>query len=170
MIAYCIIRLWWSNQNPQCKSLACFNVLGRVGDLSSIPGDAAAQLADEISKAAAEAEKEKLKGNEQLKQGNTDLAYRSYSRAITLAPDQPVYYGNRAAAAITLKQYKQAVADGMKVSSLLQQQDCSGDGEPLHILSQIIQGCCACILFVVCWMHNTRAGFVGAMLCCCGRE
>ena len=86
-----------------------------AGDLASIPGDAAAQLASEISEAAAAAEKEKLKGNEQLRQGNIELAYSSYSRAIALAPDQAVYYGNRAAAAITLKQFKQAVADGLKV-------------------------------------------------------
>ncbi|KAK9862560.1 hypothetical protein WJX84_007717, partial [Apatococcus fuscideae] len=89
-----------------------------TASLTSIPGDAAAQLANEISKAAADADKEKLKGNEQLKQGNTELAYSSYSRAIALAPDQAVYYGNRAAAAITLKQYKQAVADGMKAVEL----------------------------------------------------
>ena len=91
------------------------DIVHGVGDLASIPGDAAAQLASEISEAAAAAEKEKLKGNEQLRQGNTELAYGSYSRAIALAPDQAVYYGNRAAAAITLKQYKQAVADGLKV-------------------------------------------------------
>ena len=90
-----------------------------AGILDSIPGNAAAELASEVSRAAADAEKEKLRGNEQLKQGNTELAYGSYSRAIALAPDQAVYYGNRAAAAITLKHYKQAVADGLKVHSHL---------------------------------------------------
>lgn len=97
------------------KPCPVIHIVRGAGDLASIPGDAAAQLASEISEAAAAAEKEKLKGNEQLRQGNIELAYGSYSRAIALAPDQAVYYGNRAAAAITLKQYKQAVADGLKV-------------------------------------------------------
>lgn len=57
------------------------------------------------------AEEAKIKGNEQYAKGNYDQAVEHYSDAIEKNPDEPAYYGNRAAALVMLGKYDLALKD-----------------------------------------------------------
>ncbi|KAK9814535.1 hypothetical protein WJX72_007492 [[Myrmecia] bisecta] len=65
-----------------------------------------------------EAEELKAKGNAEYKEGRYTAAYNSYSAAIAKAPNAAAYYGNRAAAAMMLRNYKVAADDSTKATQL----------------------------------------------------
>jgi stress-induced-phosphoprotein 1 len=53
----------------------------------------------------------KARGNQQYQSGEYQDAIRFYSQAIGACPDEGVYYGNRAACWMMLKEYQQAIND-----------------------------------------------------------
>lgn len=57
------------------------------------------------------AEEKKNEGNEHYKAQNYKQALRLYSDAITICPETPAYYGNRAACYMMLGDFKSALAD-----------------------------------------------------------
>ncbi len=65
-----------------------------------------------------EADAIKLEGNAHLKAGDFDKAVECYTRCIQLDGSNAVYYGNRAAAKMHLKQYSSAVDDSKMAISI----------------------------------------------------
>eukprot|EP00397_Hematodinium_sp_SG-2012_P025912 GEMP01027110.1.p1 GENE.GEMP01027110.1~~GEMP01027110.1.p1 ORF type:complete len:424 (+),score=107.28 GEMP01027110.1:100-1371(+) len=61
-----------------------------------------------------EAEKYKTKGNEALKNRAFEDAIKEYNKAVTLDPDNPVYYSNRAAAWAELRKWDNSLNDATK--------------------------------------------------------
>ena len=57
------------------------------------------------------AEEAKLRGNEAYKKGNYTAALKHYSQAISLAPTEANYYGNRSAALVMLQRFEEALED-----------------------------------------------------------
>lgn len=56
------------------------------------------------------AEEVKNKGNEAFKKKNFNEAINLYEEAVKLNPSEPLYYNNKAAAYIELKDYDSALA------------------------------------------------------------
>eukprot|EP01027_Heterolobosea_sp_BB2_P013484 GEZU01019452.1.p1 GENE.GEZU01019452.1~~GEZU01019452.1.p1 ORF type:complete len:699 (+),score=137.23 GEZU01019452.1:144-2099(+) len=64
------------------------------------------------------AEELKNKGNEYYKQGSYALAINHYTQAIEIDKTNAAYYGNRAAAHLMMKNYKQVIEDSKKAVEL----------------------------------------------------
>uniref|UniRef100_A0A1B0DR43 Uncharacterized protein n=1 Tax=Phlebotomus papatasi TaxID=29031 RepID=A0A1B0DR43_PHLPP len=64
------------------------------------------------------AEKKKDLGNEQYKIKNYSAALKLYSDAISLCPNLPAFFGNRAACHMMLGDYKQALSDARQAIDL----------------------------------------------------
>ncbi len=60
----------------------------------------------------------KNKGNEAYKNKKFDEALNLYEEAIKLNPEEPLYYNNKAAAYIELKQYENALTEVLKAEQL----------------------------------------------------
>lgn len=65
-----------------------------------------------------EAEQFKALGNEKMSAGQPVEAVQLYNQAIALNPNNPVYFGNRAAAHSTLQQHEQAISDCRRAIAL----------------------------------------------------
>lgn len=72
------------------------------------------QMADDAEKA----DQFKNDGNTCYKNGKYRDAIDQYSRAITLCPQTPAYYSNRAAAYMMINKYKEAVSDARQATQL----------------------------------------------------
>ena len=57
------------------------------------------------------AEAMKEKGNQEFKKRNFDEALNYYDEAIKLNSEEPLYYNNKAAAYIEMKEYESALAE-----------------------------------------------------------
>ena len=64
------------------------------------------------------AENFKQEGNELYKAGKYSLAIQSYTKAITIEPDNPTFLGNRAAAYMLIGEFQKALADSTLANSL----------------------------------------------------
>ena len=60
------------------------------------------------------AEEAKILGNAEYQRNNYHLAIQHYSRAISLQPNEPAYYGNRSAAYFMMYKYEEALLDCRK--------------------------------------------------------
>ncbi|KAF8270650.1 TPR-like protein [Lactarius quietus] len=83
---------------------------------------------------AAEAEKLKEQGNESFKAGRYGDAIDLYTRAIDLAPTEPAYLTNRAAASIAIKRFRSALADCQLASTLQAAASTDGAAPPKTLL------------------------------------
>ncbi len=70
------------------------------------------------SKAIESAEKNKNEGNTFYKAGKYRESIDFYTKAIELCPNNASYYGNRAAAYIMIKKYKEAIEDSKASTSI----------------------------------------------------
>ncbi|GAB1518568.1 hypothetical protein RhiTH_001630 [Rhizoctonia solani] len=67
---------------------------------------------------AAQAEIIKERGNDQFRKGQYESAIESYSKAISMNPNEPSYLTNRAASYMALKKFSQALSDCQTAASL----------------------------------------------------
>ncbi|KDR85536.1 hypothetical protein GALMADRAFT_368445 [Galerina marginata CBS 339.88] len=65
------------------------------------------------------AERLKVEGNEFHQKGQYKAAYRKYTQAIKEDPKNAVYFANRAAASLALKEFLDAASDADKVQQSL---------------------------------------------------
>ncbi|KAG8828716.1 hypothetical protein FRC19_000104 [Serendipita sp. 401] len=75
---------------------------------------------EKVEDKSVEADRLKEQGNVAFKAGRYDEAVTRYTDAIALVSSQAAYYGNRAAAYISLKQFRLALEDCQKAKSLQQ--------------------------------------------------
>jgi DnaJ family protein C protein 7 len=80
------------------------------------PAEMAGSKGDSEAKARAEAHK--AQGNEEYKKGDYAAAVAHYSRAIEEFPEEPSYYGNRAASRMMEGEWKPALDDALKATQL----------------------------------------------------
>ena len=64
------------------------------------------------------ADKMKDKGNQEFKKRNFNEALNFYDEAIKLNPEEPLYYNNKAAAFIELKDYDAAMVEISRAEKL----------------------------------------------------
>jgi len=81
------------------------------------PADMAGSMCDSEAKKA-RAEAHKAQGNEEYKKGDYAAAVVHYSRAIEEFPEEPSYYGNRAASRMMEGEWKPALDDALKATQL----------------------------------------------------
>lgn len=89
--------------------------------LSNNPSRAASPVEDAAEEPPSDqqrADAAKDEGNVQYKAGRYEAALAAYGRAISICPDTPAYYGNRAAAALMKRDYKLAVQDSLHATKL----------------------------------------------------
>lgn len=67
------------------------------------------------------AEQAKAKGNEQFKKKNFDEALNYYEEAIQINPNEPLFYNNKAAAYIELKDLDSAFEEIAKAEKLFEE-------------------------------------------------
>ena len=71
-----------------------------------------------MSTKAQQAEAAKEKGNSAFGKESCALALTAYTEAISLVPDNAVFYSNRSATYLKLKQYTQALNDAERAAEL----------------------------------------------------
>jgi tetratricopeptide (TPR) repeat protein len=80
-------------------------------DLTKRIAAANAHTAAQVAEARAKAEELKTKGTQDYQRGSYQDAIRFYSQAIAVFPSEGLYYGNRAASWIMLKEFSRAISD-----------------------------------------------------------
>ena len=93
------------------------------------------EIVDVEKDAKASAENQKEEGNQLYKAKKYQEAIAKYSCAIELCPENPAYYGNRAACQMMLSQYNKALEDA-KTSVQLDTNFVKGSESPYYRVGQ----------------------------------
>ena len=95
--------------DEQLQEILKCALAGKNGRDNAVPRQAttASNALDSITRA----DQFKQRGNDYYKNEDYQEAVRYYSQAISLRKDEGIYYGNRAAAWMMLKEYKRAISD-----------------------------------------------------------